>query len=150
MCFTDDSQQSLSCYRQTPLPRKLISISKGSSQINDQAVPDDAVPFAPEWVPPDKARCLSISGLALTNDEKHLLVCDSKLGTIRIVKEVGKIAHHPSCKTSLSKLRIFGNCQRFHRFVIRTNLPSKEKVLVTNPVAGVIYLCTISDKLPYN
>ena len=40
--YTDDSNQSLSCYRQTPLPRKLIPISKGSAQVNDQGVPDDA------------------------------------------------------------------------------------------------------------
>ena len=33
--FTDDSQQSLSCYRQTPLPRKLIFIAKGNVFFND-------------------------------------------------------------------------------------------------------------------
>ena len=64
--FTDDSQQSLSCYRQKTLPSNLISISRRSSQINDQGVPDDAVPFTPECVPSDKARWLYISGLALT------------------------------------------------------------------------------------
>ena len=132
--FTDDSQQLLSCYRQTPLPRKLISIAKGN----------DSVPFSPQSIPSDKGRWLSIAGLALTNDENYLLVCDSKLGTIKVVKNVYRIAHHPSWKTSLSKLKVIGNTQRFHPFAIRTGLPRDEQVLITNPVVGVIYLCTPS------
>lgn len=32
----------------------------------------------------------------------------------------------------------------FHPFGIRTGLPSEEQVLVTNPVASEIYLCTLS------
>ena len=116
--FTDDSQQSLSCYRQTPSPRNLISIAKGNVFFNDQGAPEDAVPFSPQSIPSDKGRWLSIAGLALTNDEKYLLVCDSNLGTIRIVKNVYRISHHPSWKTSLSK--VIGNSQRFHPFAIRT------------------------------
>ena len=142
--FTDDSQQSLSCYRQTPLPRKLISIAKGSVPFNDQGSPEDAVPFAPQSIPSDKGRWLSIAGVALTNDENHLLVGDSKLGSIRIVETVSRIAHHASWKTSLSKLKVIGNVQRFHPFAIRTGLPRDEQILITNPVVGVIYLCTLS------
>ena len=96
MYFTDDSQQTLSSYRQTPLPRRLISIAKGNVFFNDQGVPEDSVPFAPQSIPSDKGRWLSIAGLALTNDENYLLVCDSKLGAIRVVKNVYRIAHHPS------------------------------------------------------
>ena len=70
--LTDDSQQSLSCYRQTLLPRKLISLSKGTLEVNDE------VPFTSKSVSSDKARWLSISGLALTNDDNDLLVCDSE------------------------------------------------------------------------
>ena len=94
--YTDDSNQSLSCYRKTPLPQKLIPISKGSAQVNDQGVPHDDVPFAQESVPSEKGKWLSISGLALTNGKQDLLVCDSKLCPIRIVKKVGQIIHHPS------------------------------------------------------
>ena len=53
-------------------------------------------------------------------------------------------AHHPSWKTSLSKLKVIGNSQRFHPFAIRTGLPRHEQVLITNPVVGVIFLCTLS------
>ena len=120
--FTDDSQQTLSSYRQTPLPRRLISIAKGNVFFNDQGVPEDSVPFAPQSIPSDKGRCVSIAGLALTNDENYLLVCDSKLGTIRVVKNVYRIAHHPSWKTSLSKLKVIGSTQRVHPFAIRTGL----------------------------
>lgn len=73
MHFTDDSQQSLSCYRQTPLPRKLIPIAKGNVFFNDQGAPADAVPFVPQSIPSDKGRWLSIAGLALTNDENICL-----------------------------------------------------------------------------
>ena len=102
------------------------------------------VTFAPQSIPSDKGRWLSIAGVALTNDEKHLLVGDSKLGSIRIVETVSRIAHHPSWKTSLSKLKVIGNVQRFHPFAIRTGLPRDEQILFTNPVVGVIYLCTLS------
>ena len=74
--YTDDSNQSLSCYRQTPLPRKLIPISKGSAQVNHQGVPDDDVSLAPESAHSEKGKWLSISGLALTNGEQDLLVFD--------------------------------------------------------------------------
>lgn len=53
---------------------------------NDQGAPEDAVPSAPQSILSDKGRWLSIAGLALTNDEKYLLVGDSKLGSIRIKK----------------------------------------------------------------
>ena len=89
---------------------------------NDQGVPEDCVTFAHQSIPSDKSRWLSIAGLALTNDENYLLVCDSKLGTIRVVKNVYRIAHHPSWKTSLSKLKVIGNTQRFHPFATRTSL----------------------------
>ena len=32
----------------------------------------------------------------------------------------------------------------FHPFAIRTGLPRDEQILITNPVVGVIYLCTLS------
>ena len=111
---------------------------------NDQGAPEDAVPFAPQSIPSDKGRWLSFAGLALTNDEKYLLVGDSKLGSIRIVKNVSRIAHHPAWKTSLSKLKVIGNIQRFHPFAIRTGLPRDEQIVITNPVVGVIYLCRLS------
>lgn len=39
---------------------------------------------------------------------------------------------------------MIGNTQRFHQFAIRTGLPRDKQVLITNPVVGVIYLCTFS------
>lgn len=57
----------------TPLPGKLIPISKGSAQVNDQGVSVDDVPFAPESVSLEKGKWLSISGLALTNGEQNYL-----------------------------------------------------------------------------
>ena len=142
--YTDDSNQSLSCYRQTPLPRKLIPISKGSAQVNDQGVPDDNVPFTPESVPSEKGKWLSISGLALTNSEQDLLLYHSKLCSIRIMKKVGQIIRHSSYKTSVSTLKVLGKSQQFQPFSIRSSLPNKEQVLVTNPVAGKICLYALS------
>ena len=119
--------------------RKLISIAKGNVFFNDQGAPEDFVPFAPQSIPSDKGRWLSIAGLALTNDENYLLVCDLKLGTIRVVKNVYRIAHHPSWKTSLGKLKVIGSTQRFHPFAILTSR-FKSPILLL----GVIYLCTLS------
>lgn len=51
MFFTDDSQQSLSGNRQTPLPRKLMSIAKEGVPFNNQGAPEDAVPFPPQSIP---------------------------------------------------------------------------------------------------
>ena len=76
--------------------------------MNDQGVPDDDVPFAPDSVPQRKERRLSISGLALTNGEQDLLVCHSKLCSIRIVENVARIVRHPSYKTSVSTLKVLG------------------------------------------
>lgn len=63
---------TLSCYRQTPLPRKLISIAKGNVILNNQGAPEDAVPSAPQSIPSGKSRWLSIAGLALPNDERMM------------------------------------------------------------------------------
>jgi len=76
--------------------------------------------------------------------KKSIVVGDSKLGSIRIVKNVSRIAQHSARKTSLSKLKVIGNIQRFHPFAIRTGLPSDEQILITNPVVGVTYLCRLS------
>ena len=38
---------------------------------NDQGVPEDAVPFAPQSILSDKERWLSFAGVALTNEEKY-------------------------------------------------------------------------------
>ena len=62
----------------------------------------------------DKARWLHISGLELTNDDIDLLVCDSKLCTVRIVKKDGLL---------------LGNYQDFQPFAIRIDIPNKEKFL---------------------
>ena len=40
--------------------------------------------------------------------KKDLPVCDTGLGSLRIVKYVLKIAHHPNWKTSISNLEIIG------------------------------------------
>ena len=89
---------------------------------NDQGVPEDCVTFAHQSIPSDKSRWLSIAGLALTNDENYLLVCDSKLGTIRVVKKC-----LPDCSSSVSKLKVIGNTQRFHPFATRTGLPATSR-----------------------
>ena len=60
------------------------------------------------------------------------------------MRNVGQIARHPSHKTLLSTLKVLGKSPRFHPFGIRNGLLSKEEILVTNPVAGEIYLCTLS------
>ena len=58
---------------------------------------------------------------------------------------VGKIVHHPERKTSISNLEIVGNPARFPPCAIRTALPRKEQILVTDPNAGLVCLLNLSE-----
>ena len=58
---------------------------------------------------------------------------------------LGQIIRHPSCKTSVSTIKVLGKSQQSQPFSIHSGLPKNEQVLVTNPVASKIYLCALSD-----
>ena len=56
--YTGDSAQQLFFFRQTPIPRKLYFVSKGSQEVDT-----DQVPFAPETIKSSGVKWKSISGL---------------------------------------------------------------------------------------
>ena len=82
-----------------------------------------------------------IAGVVLMNGLKDLSFCDTSSGNIRI----GKIAHHPERKTLISNLEIIGKPERFQPFTLRTGLPRKEQILVTDPNATVVCLLNPSE-----
>ena len=47
------------------------------------------------WLEENHSNVSQIAGIALMNGEKDRPVCDTGLGSLRLVKHVGKIAHHP-------------------------------------------------------
>ena len=47
------------------------------------------------WLAENHSDVSQIAGVDMMNGQKDLPVCDTSLGSIRIVKYVGKIAHHP-------------------------------------------------------
>ena len=58
----------------------------------------------------------NVSQIALVNGRLDLPVCDTSLGSIRIVKYVGTITQHPKRKASISNLEIIGKLARFQPF----------------------------------
>ena len=46
---------------------------------------------------------------------------------------------------SVSTLKVLGKSQQLQLFSIHSDLPKKWQVLVTNLVAGKIYLCALTD-----
>ena len=62
MFYTDDTNNSLGCYQQTPLPRKLILLSHIAAE------EEDNVPDAPNKVRCDEAKWKEIGGLALCDE----------------------------------------------------------------------------------
>ena len=47
------------------------------------------------WLAENHSNLSQITGVALMNGRKDLPVCDTCMGSLRIVKYIGKIAHHP-------------------------------------------------------
>ena len=82
--FTDDTNQSLVFYRQTPLPRKLFVISEGRAD-------EDNVPFSPETINCTTAKWKKIAGLTFCDEERKLIVLDSALCSIRIISNVNQL-----------------------------------------------------------
>ena len=86
---TDDSAKQLFFFRQTPVPRKLYFVSKGSQEVDT-----DQVPFAPETIKSSSLKWKSISGLCRVKYQycektrEALVVADRTLGSIRCFKDI--------------------------------------------------------------
>ena len=139
--FTDDNSASLVCYRQNPLPRKLIFLSSGSLDHAD----NDEVPFSPETTELKKAKWQMISGLTLIDDDTNLLVTDFKLGRVRIISKVDKILQNPKARLKISNLNLHGFPNNFHPFAIRKVPATNDRILVTDPKNKCLYLINLSD-----
>ena len=90
--FYTDQTKNWIVLRQTPLPRKLITISGGVSEDIEN------VPLAPEKVNCKLAKQNSITGLAFVDDETKLIVLDTKLPSVRLVmgiKQLWRSPHNP-------------------------------------------------------
>ena len=141
--FTDDNSRSFVCYRQNPLPRKLIFLSQGRLDCTD----DDDVPFSPDTTDLKNAKWQMISGVALI--DTTLLVSDSKLGKIRIVKQVDKLLQNPRKVLQVSNMNLSGLPNHFHPFAIGKVSTRNDRILVTDPVRRCVYLLSISDTRDY-
>ena len=143
--FTDDNSRSLVCYRQNPHPRKLIFLSQGRLDCTD----DDDVPFSPDATDLKNAKWQMISGVAIIDDDTILLVSDSKLGKIRIVKQVDKLLQNPRKVLQVSNMNLAGLPNHFHPLAIRKVSTRNNRILVTDPVRRCVYLLSISDARDY-
>ena len=76
--YTDQTKNWIAFYRQTPLPRKLITISGGVSEDTEN------VPLALEKVNCKLAKWNSVTGLAFVDDETKLIVLDTKLLSVSL------------------------------------------------------------------
>ena len=143
--FTDDNSRSLVCYRLNPHPRKLIFLSQGRLDCTD----DDDVPFSPVTTDLKNAKWQMISGIALIDDDTTSLVSDSKLGKIRIIKQVDKLLQNPTKVLQVSNMNLAGLPNHFHPFAIRKVSTRNDRILVTDPVRRCVYLFSISDARDY-
>ena len=67
--YTDESKNTVSFYRQTPLPRKIHIVSGGEGEGDD-----DNVPLAPQKVSCKSAKWKTIAGLAFIDSETKIIV----------------------------------------------------------------------------
>ena len=143
--FTDDNSRSLVCYHQNPHSRKLIFLFQGRLDCTD----DDDVPFSPDTTDLKNAKWQMISGVALIDDDTALLISDSKLGKIRIVKQVDKLLQNPRKVLQVSNMNVAGLPNHFHPFAIRKASTRNDQILVIDPVRRCVYLLSISDARDY-
>ena len=149
--YSDDNKPGIFFYRQTPIKRKIYTISCGclADEEND--------PVAHSEIKAKEARWKSIGGLALMNTfnpEKQstklddlLLVADTSLQTIRCIPKVSCLRKSPRETFSVYKLQIFDNDESqddFFPFAVRSGLPNDNQFIVTNPVMAKIYLMQLS------
>ena len=142
--FTDDNSRSLVCYCQNPHPRKLIFLSQGRLDCTD-----DDISFLPDTTDLKNVKWQMISGVALIDDDTTLLVSDSKLGKIRIVKQVDKLLQNSRKVLQVSNMNLAGLPNHFHPFAIRKVSTRNNRILVTDPVRRYAYLLSILDARDY-
>ena len=133
MLHTDQTKNWIAFYCQTPLPRKLITISGGVSEDNEN------VPLAPEKVNCKLAKWNSITGLAFVDDETKLIALDTKLPSVRLVMGIKQLRQSPHKSSDITRLDVHGQPESFHPFAIRTRGGDSQRLLPTDP-RGIRYL----------
>ena len=137
--YTDDTNNSLVCYRQTPLPRKLIALSHIAAE------EEDNVPDAPNKVRCDQAKWKEIGGLALCDEDCKLIVLYSGFCSIRVIANVGQLWRRPKAVLHIMRLTIHGNDFNFSPFAVSMCRPHSRRALITDPKNGCICLTEISE-----
>ena len=137
--YTDDTNNSLVCYRQTPLPQKLIVLSHIAAE------EEDNVPDAPNKVRCDQAKWKEIGGLALCDEDWKLIVLDSGFCSIRVIANVGQLWRRPKTVLHIMRLTIHGNDFNFSPFAISMCRPQSRRALITDPKNGCTCLTEMSD-----
>ena len=84
--YTDESKNTVSFYRQTPLPRNIHIVSGGESEGDD-----DNAPLAPQKVSCKSAKRKTIAGLAFIDSETKLIVVDTKLPSVRVMSGIKQL-----------------------------------------------------------
>ena len=140
MFYTDDTNNSLVCYRQTPLPRKLTELSHIAAEEEDNNVPD-----APNKVRCDQAKWKEIGGLALCDEDCKLIVLHSGFCSIRVIANVCQLWRRPKTVLHILRLIIHGNDFNFSPFSISMCRPHSRRALITDPQNGCICLNEISE-----
>ena len=134
MFYTDDTNNSLVCYRQTPLPRKLIVLSYIAAE------EEDNVPDAPNKVRCDQAKWKEIGGLALCDEDCKLIVLDSGFYSIRVIANGGQLCRRPKTVLHIVRLTIHGNDLNFSPFATSMCRPHSRRALITDPPKMVAFV----------
>ena len=125
--YTVDTNNSLVCYRQTPVPWKLIVLSHIAAEEVDNVVD------APNKVRCDQAKWKEISWLPLCDEDCKLIVLDSGFCSIRVTANVGQLWRQPKTVLHIMRLTIHGNDFNFSPFAISMCRPHSRRALITDP-----------------
>ena len=139
--YTDESKNTVSFYRQTPLSRKIHIVSGEESEGND-----DNVPLAPQKVSCKCAKWKTIAGLAFIDSETKLTVVDTKLPSVRLISGIKQLWRSLNKSLDICRLVIHGQPNVFHPFAVKTKNDNSERLLLTDPRACVLYLAEISEE----
>ena len=139
--YTDESKNTVSFYRQTPLPRKIHIVSGGEGEGDD-----DNVPLAPQKVSCKSAKWKTIASLAFIDSQTKIIVVDTKLPSVRLISGIKQLWRSPNKNLDRCRLEIQGQPRVFHPFAVKTKNDNSRRLLLTDPTASVIYLAEISEE----
>ena len=136
---TDDYNQQLFYYRQTPIPRKVVLLTSGKTEEIE-----DITSNGPKTVSSKKVKWSSISGLTIvpydedvnrTHCRKEaLLVADRDLHSLRVFKGINTLWRMPKDDIPVYKVVLTNISESsFSPFSLRSRLPNMCQILITDP-----------------